>query len=324
MSDRHDFQRLTGPGGSNMIRPKGSFKGWVGRLQPHQGTTRFKIAALAVLALLATTLPALSARAASGRVFSVHCLRADHTATDDPIVHPNQPGTSHMHSFSGNTTTDAYSTYSSMVGKPTTCNLSLDTSGYWIPTMYDSSGKVVPVRGFNAYYRSWGSFTRFTPFPKDFRLIAGGTTLNPPLLGTGQAAVGYDCVETDPYLPTPPNCGSLWVKAHVVFPTCWDGVNTDSFDHRSHVVYAVGGKCPADHPVPIPRLSLHITYNIHDGRGLFLSSDAAKGMSHGQTLHADFWNTWNQAALEKLVDKCLNNAPAVSCLDVNSTTFAAL
>jgi hypothetical protein len=292
-------------------------------LHPTEGTSRVKIGALAALAFLLATLPALSARAGSGRVFSVHCLRIDHKAPDDPIVHPNDPGDSHMHSFSGNTTTNAYSTYRSMVGKPTTCKLSADTSGYWVPTMYDSSGKVVPVRGFNAYYRSWGSFTRFTPFPKDFRLIAGGSTLDAPRLGAGNAAVGYDCVETDPYLPTPPNCGSLWVKAHVVFPTCWDGVHTDSADHRSHVVYPVGGGCPADHPVPLPRLSLHITYSIHDGRGLSLSSDKM-GLPRGATLHADFWNTWNQAALETLVNKCLNHAPAVSCLDVDNSTFAAL
>jgi hypothetical protein len=322
MSDRHVFQGLAGPAGEKLTPSGGSSGGWVARLQADQGT-RLRIAALAALAFLAATLPALSARAAGGRVFSIHCLRADHMAADDPIVHPGQPGTSHMHSFSGNTTTDADSTYSAMLGKPTTCKLSQDTSGYWVPTMYDSSGKVATVRGFNAYYRSWGSFSKFVPFPKDFRLIAGGDTLNAPQTGTG-AAIGYDCVETDPYLPTPPNCGSGWVKAHVVFPSCWDGVNTDSPDHRSHVVYPTGGKCPGDHPVPIPRLGLHITYNIHDGRGLTLSSDAAKGVSHGQTLHADFWNTWNQAALENLVSKCLNAVPAVSCLDVTGTTLTAL
>jgi hypothetical protein len=34
----------------------------------------------------------------------------DHQRADDPIVHPGQPGASHMHSFYGNTSTKASST----------------------------------------------------------------------------------------------------------------------------------------------------------------------------------------------------------------------
>src|SRR5919198_913237 len=103
MSDWHAFKRLAGRAGSKLIPLRGSSAGTVARLQRNEGTTRVRIGAFAALAFLLATLPALSARAGGGRVFSVHCLRIDHKAPDDPIVHPNDPGDSHMHSFSGNT-----------------------------------------------------------------------------------------------------------------------------------------------------------------------------------------------------------------------------
>jgi hypothetical protein len=302
-----------------------AFQGGITRSRADDGMgRRIKLSALAFCAFLTAAVPALRAGAGMGNVFSVHCERIDHMAPDDPIVHPKDPGASHMHSFSGNTTTDAFSTYKSMVGKPTTCKLSLDTSGYWVPTMYDASGTVVKVIQFNAYYRTWGSVTKFTTFPPDFRLIAGGSTHDPALVGGGDASIGYNCAPGAPLVPTPPNCGTDWVKAHVIFPTCWDGVHTDSADHRSHVVYSTGGRCPVDHPVALPKLSFHVTYGVHSGKGLYLSSDEHEGVHDASTLHADFWNTWNQAALDKLVDACLNGSPRMSCLDVDASTFRAL
>ena len=43
-----------------------------------------------------------------GRVpqFKVECAWS-HSAPDDPIVHPNHPGRSHLHDFFGSTETDA-------------------------------------------------------------------------------------------------------------------------------------------------------------------------------------------------------------------------
>ena len=42
------------------------------------------------------------------------------------------------------------------------------------------------------------------------------------------------------------------MRAQVYFPSCWDGVNLDSPDHKSHVSYPIGlyndGACPPSHP----------------------------------------------------------------------------
>ena len=60
-----------------------------------------------------TTLPKPSGVVYSDHVaeFNVLCS-ADHYAADDPIVYPGQPGKAHMHTFYGNTSTDASSTLS--------------------------------------------------------------------------------------------------------------------------------------------------------------------------------------------------------------------
>lgn len=46
------------------------------------------------------------------------------------------------------------------------------------------------------------------------------------------------------------NCAN-GVRQQVFFPSCWDGVNLDSSDHKSHVAYPSGagaGTCPESHP----------------------------------------------------------------------------
>ena len=46
------------------------------------------------------------------------------------------------------------------------------------------------------------------------------------------------------------------LRAQVVFPSCWDGVNLDSDDHKSHMSYPLGtnadsGDCPDTHPIKV-------------------------------------------------------------------------
>src|SRR5215216_5502680 len=60
-------------------------------------------------------------------VFSTLC-RYSHSAPDDPIVHPGMPGMSHLHDFFGNVTTNADSTYDSLLGQETTCTRPEDTA----------------------------------------------------------------------------------------------------------------------------------------------------------------------------------------------------
>jgi hypothetical protein len=66
------------------------------------------------------------------------------------------------------------------------------------------------------------------------------------------------------------------------------------------MAYPEGRRCPATHPVEVPAISLIVRYPVWDDSGLELASG---GVLSG---HADFFNAWNQKALTRLVDGCLN------------------
>jgi Domain of unknown function (DUF1996) len=56
------------------------------------------------------------------------------------------------------------------------------------------------------------------------------------------------------------------IRATVIFPSCWDGKNLDSPDHKTHVTYAsgaalAGDQCPSTHPVRIPQVMYEIMYD---------------------------------------------------------------
>ena len=57
------------------------------------------------------------------------------------------------------------------------------------------------------------------------------------------------------------------MRAQVYFPSCWDGVNLDSPDHKSHMSYPIGafngGVCPSSHPKRL--ISLFYEYIIPTG-----------------------------------------------------------
>ena len=219
-----------------------------------------------------------------------------HQAPEDPIVFPGVQNASHMHDFFGSTTTGFASTLASMTSSATTCDNLSDHSGYWAPSLVAPNGTIVQPLSTSVYY--WARVTTVTAIPDDFRMIAGGDTRN-------LRASGYACAGGTPVSSVPLNCGADWLKAVIVFPSCWDGVNLDSADHRSHVAYPTGKGCPAGFPVSIPKVVFHVRYGLHDGTGYYASSDAKAGMTNGMSMHADVWSDWNTTVEAGLVQSCL-------------------
>src|SRR3954453_23894413 len=82
-------------------------------------------------------------RALQGVNFVGSCAFS-HMAMDDPIVYPRQPGTSHDHSFVGNTTTNAFSTLGTLRAGSTTCKRDGETAAYWMPTLLQNGQMVAP------------------------------------------------------------------------------------------------------------------------------------------------------------------------------------
>jgi hypothetical protein len=232
-----------------------------------------------------------------GRVgqFVVECGWS-HSSFDDPIVHPGHSGASHRHDFFGNTTTSAASTYDELLAGQTSCQQRLDTAAYWAPSVLAGDGTpVVPIAA-TAYYRVAPGIDPATveAYPPDLRILGGDAT------DDDVRFAGWTCRAASALSASRPRCAATsGLKLAVVFPDCWDGVNTDSADHRAHVAGSAGGQCPGSHPVPIPQLELVVDYGVVDPVGLALSSGPVS------SAHADFWNAWDQDKLETEVELCL-------------------
>jgi hypothetical protein len=231
--------------------------------------------------------------------FVVEC-GLSHTASDDPIVRPGEPGASHLHRFFGNRDVDAGSTYESLQGAATSCDQPRDTASYWAPALLDGDGRLIESIRAVAYYRGGAGIapTSVVAYPPALKMLAGD-----PHATAEQSidVVAWSCGAGRPRTATPPQCPpDSALGLNVTFPDCWDGRNLDSADHRTHTARSTGGRCPSSHPVPIPELLLVVEYPPLDPHRLSLSSG---GVLSG---HADFWNVWDQAKLETEVAGCLN------------------
>jgi hypothetical protein len=227
-------------------------------------------------------------------VFSVDCA-LDHQAHDDPIVFFGQPGAAHVHDFFGAVGVGAFSTPNQMQSSPTTCANKGDTGAYWAPALVGPDGVAFQPTNVLAYYQTpFGTPVRAFPF--GLKMVAG--------VGPTQAwdpqFFGFSCSDQRPYAPLPIDCGSGYLKLHIVFPSCWDGVNLDSPDHRAHMSY----RCDAAHPIQLAKLAIHVQYRGLSGGGGYHLAANADGSIPGP--HADYVSTWQASVLEKIVATCLN------------------
>jgi len=242
---------------------------------------------------------AKSVRALQGVNFVSAC-GFSHRAPDDPIVYPGQPGASHDHSFVGNRSTRASSTYRSLRAAGTTCRRADDTAAYWVPTLL-RYGRALEPLGATVYYRR-RTLEPVQAFPPNFRMIAGDAKATS---AQGRRITFWNCGVAAGIPPSaePPSCPAgraTTLRLHVTFPSCWDGRRLDSPDHKSHVAYPMRGRCPRTHPVALPALTVITRYRDAGGAGLALSSAGV------YSAHADFFNAWRQDELERLVTSCLN------------------
>lgn len=231
--------------------------------------------------------------------FLVECLFS-HSASDDPIVYPGQPGKSHLHEFFGNTDVDAYTTVQSLAGGETTCDQPLDKAAYWAPALLRDGQALNAVKS-TAYYRPGEGVPARSvqPFPAGMVMIAGnsGATGEQPL-----SIVAWGCGAGIERAVLPPVCAEgRDLRLMVTFPDCWDGTNLDSPNHHAHVAYSAGGVCPDGFAVSIPQLQFSVEYPVSGSTdGLALASG---GLTTG---HADFMNGWDQAKLTSEVELCLH------------------
>lgn len=246
--------------------------------------------------------------------FRVFCGYS-HFNYDDSIVKPGQPGASHLHVYFGNQSSNGNSTAQSLLGGgSSTCDGgALNRSSYWVPAVLDASGNpVVPV-GNMVYYKSGyqgvepGNGKEDIVLPNGLKMLAGSATATSP-----QSVVYWTCNSTafgvngSVYGRVMPACGEgQYLHAVIGFPQCWDGLNLDSADHRSHMAYGTYGVgCPASHPVPLPEITFNIDWRVGPGgtTGWHLSSDI--GQQGGLTFHADYVAAWDPVTAETWLTNC--------------------
>ena len=264
--------------------------------------------ALLIAAALATPSPAQGAVSGSWKVDCTYVK----SAMDDPIVFPNQPGAAHMHDFFGNVGISAYSTYDSLDGVTSTCAKS-DRSSYWVPSLYRNGGQIKPS-SFIAYYENrLPDTTKIEAFPPGFKLVFGNK--NATSAGQVDAHIVWACSDGSQLgaKEPPASCSTGVIQERFMWPYCWDGKTNADGSATGHVGFAPGGTCPASNPHGLPTLRLNIYYPVGTTTGaLTLASGSV------YSIHADFFNAWDQTTLQTLVDTCLNGH--TSCAHFKGTS----
>ncbi|MCD0445476.1 DUF1996 domain-containing protein [Glycomyces sp. A-F 0318] len=268
---------------------------------------RLRLAAIAGAALAAAvTALAVAPNATADDLVTHHEFQAnctvDHTAPDDPIVFPGQPGASHDHTFIGNTGVDAHTTLESLQQGETTCLVPADRSAYWFPTLFRGDEPITTDWHLVVYYKSGiEDYTAVEPFPPGLRFVAGDMMATPQEFEDAPGQVeGYECGESFHNYTIPAHCTS-WLNIRYQAPSCWDGVNLDSADHKGHMAYPVGGSCPSTHPVAVPMIEFKIHWPVEgDMTGVRLASGG------GESWHYDFFNAWEPETLAAMVEHCIN------------------
>lgn len=202
-------------------------------------------------------------------------------------------------------------------------------------------------------------------FPQGFRMIAGDTNRRNYSVGDGdyqapdpdksswkalnqvgqadlaQRALGFNCLDYSKaaegslyrhFLPSKDyidsNCPD-GIRFELMFPSCWDGKNLDSDNHKDHVAYpdlVMNGDCPSDFPVRLPGLFYETIWDMHsfsDRDGIFVMSNGdpygtcssllltglakADHDNAGFGYHGDFimgWEENDSFTLQDAVDTC--------------------
>jgi hypothetical protein len=267
------------------------------RRRPRRGVTH-SVALVAILVAVAAADFAAPQASGNGGQFIVQCTGPVLSQPIDPLTR----APSHNHEFYGSRAISLNATYQELRDGSSACQTRGDTASYWAPTLY-VSGQRLAVPKSTFYYNAGEKRLPLTAWPAHLKILAGDSHATSP---QSTSVVYWGCGDGSSVskVSAPPQCrpGDTGLTIHVIFPDCWNGRDTNSPDHKSHMAYSKGGTCPPAYPVSLPRLIARFQWanQFPNPASITLSSGPA------YTLHADFWNAWDQARLTQLVDYCIN------------------
>lgn len=243
----------------------------------------------------------------------------------DPIIEENQMKASgHVHSvFGGSNFAFNTSTAKLRESECTSVPIPQDKSVYWFPHLYFQwkNGSFTSLTGGAVvYYLFSDTPGTTTAFPDDFRMLSGDPTLRTYTPTSAQKAVTFLCLDFNGtsviYNSLPPTTCLNGIRAQINFPSCWNGKDTDSPDHKSHVAFLSGGPdngtcSDPEFPVTLPRIFMEMYWDSNafdDVRSQAMNATQpfvyAMGDPTGFGYHADYINGWDAGVLQNAVNKC--------------------
>jgi Domain of unknown function (DUF1996) len=266
----------------------------------------------------------INANSVSSGSFIAECgVNANHhNNPDNNIVAPKTSnGAHHEHDYVGNLTTNGFSNDKSLAKGGTTCKNKEDQSAYFWPVLRDltQTGKDVKKNG-GGLDKNIGEILtpvsvtivflgspdeKVVPMPQDLKIIEGDAkaiTNGPKNANARWTCSGFENRTTTKY-PLCPE-GSL-VERINDFPSCWDGKNIDSADHRSHIVFPNrNGNCSNGFK-PVAHLRYILKYDAPQGRNFAIDSFPEEG-HNPSTDHADFELVMSGDLRARIAD-CVNS-----------------
>jgi hypothetical protein len=241
--------------------------------------------------------------------------------SDNWIVAPGKVnGAQHVHDYVGSAATDSSTEAGDLLASETTCELDNRSTFFW-PVLRDTSqvgpddnqdgggldGNVGEIlEPAQVVMQFLGNPTEpVSPMPQLLRVITGdakAVTNGPDNVRAQWTCRGFEDRVTTQYPLCPEGSRLLRV---LDFPSCWDGENLDSEDHRSHMAFADEdtGACPQD-TLAVPQLRMILAYDQPGGRNFALDGFPDQ-QHHPATDHGDFVNGMPDELMDAVVE-CLN------------------
>ncbi|MFF9052281.1 DUF1996 domain-containing protein [Streptomyces erythrochromogenes] len=257
---------------------------------------------------------------------AVDCGRNEqgHYNEDNLVVSPGlRAGAHHTHSYVGNLTTDALSTDDSLAAAATSC-AGGDRSTYYWPVLrrldrpgtrphetsagHGNTGAIVPETSVLVEFRG-NPVSKVVAMPPFLRAMTGDAVARTAGIDAHVRARWGCSGSPDRSTALYPRCpDGDRVTRTLIFPSCWNGLDTASAGHRSHLRFPGGnGVCPTD-TFPVPELRLSLAYEVPAGVPVAIDSFPEQRHSP-RTDHAMFVNAMTEPQMAAVVD-CLNRGRA--------------
>ncbi|MER5768559.1 DUF1996 domain-containing protein [Streptomyces sp. NPDC001985] len=259
---------------------------------------------------------------ASTGSFTAECGRNEsgHYNTDNVVTSPGLVGGAHhTHDYVGNVSTDARSTDASLAAAATTC-AGGDRSTYFWPVLRrldragddahahgggedGNAGEVVLPSSVRVEFRG-SPLTKVIAMPRFLRMITGdpvAATTNDAQVRAAWGCSGHPGRSGARYPICPDGSGPTRT---LTFPSCWNGLQSDSDGHRAHIAFPdARGACPPA-TFPVPRLSITLAYAL-PASVPFAVDSFPEQKRHPKTDHAMFINVMTERQQARVAE-CVN------------------